>query len=234
MGSFEQHDLPKKIGRVDLDVVLDKAQTGDLVLFCGIGFDSTIIRLVSHDKNLSHVGIFVRNPITDELYILEANRGLEPFDMYTHTFKDGVRLSDAREKIEEYVGYCILWRRLKIPDEIRFDTDWQSKVMDFIEKVHDEDYTKSVVELVRSVKGTNITLNHGYFCTKLVARFYISMGIITREKLENNYALWQFTSSYKLPYTSKKYRLRHEKRIIRKPNKIKKEEEEKGEENDKE
>jgi hypothetical protein len=212
MGSFGEHTVPNIKG-VSLDRFLKEAQTGDIVLFSGKGTNSDIIRMVSHDAYLSHVGVVVRKLDTDKVYILESNNSTTPFDQYTQMYKDGVKLGDAKDKITTYVGYFIAWRRLIIPDELRLSREWNDKVMKVIEDMHDERYTRNISELVRSTMGGNYGPGTGYFCTKLVAHFYIHMGLMDSSVSDNNYALWQFTSANKLPLVSKDFRLRSERLI---------------------
>jgi hypothetical protein len=77
-------------------------RTGDLVLFCGTGFFSMVIRLTSLAADWSHVGMVV--VVNGELYITEANKDAVGVDAFTGEEHDGVQCVPLLKRLKSYDG----------------------------------------------------------------------------------------------------------------------------------
>jgi hypothetical protein len=207
--------------------LLIKCKTGDLIIFAGSGYDSEAIRFVCEkSRPWTHVGMVVRDK-RNIPYLLEANKGITPVDHYTGEWKDGVRLSRLEDKLENYHGKRIAYRSLKLHENVRTSYVWITTLWQFIANKSPMDYTTSYEELLYSgLEIPSISLceqDNTYFCTKLVADAYMTLGIFSRNYKDsgNKYTLYDFTSkSDREPYGLNKYNnyrlahLRDEKDIL--------------------
>lgn len=199
---------PKKFK--DVDYIIQNAKHGDFILLSGRGSNSNCIRIMSDETYWSHVLIVVEDKTTGKKYAAESNLDSRQYDELTKKVKDGVRLITLKDKLYKYDGYVVAWRRLVVDDRERYGRMY-SAIWRVIRQEIPKEYTRDLIELYRSIKGTNEEeMNQTFFCTKFVAHIYIEIGLISHIKLDNNYALRHFTSKEKLPFLDKRHRFEDE------------------------
>jgi hypothetical protein len=192
MGNSSSIQIPQKAKKTSIKKVLAQARTGDLLLFAGIGKDSETIRSFGREQYWSHIGVVIIDN-DGQKFLFESNKGKRPFDCYTEKYKDGVRSSDLKEKLEKYNGYFIGYRKLKISKKIRNSISFHNIMVDFVKEASPSDYTIGYEELVLSVDSNNYYETGQYFCVELVAKLYIKWGFLPNNKRANNYRLKDFS-----------------------------------------
>jgi hypothetical protein len=199
---FSAHPvIPVDAEIVEEDEFLNGCETGDLVLWCGEGIDSDIVRCASSSVRWSHISMVYRDK-KNRLFLFESNKGLHPRDHYTGTHKDGVRKSNLRHKLDLYKGFFVASRKLHCTPEQRRDIAIKLKVV--MDETIDEPYSQTLYEIANSVLDGNTFDLPGFTCIELVAYTSIQLGIVKPGKLPNNYTLDEYSSqnSY-LPYKRK-------------------------------
>lgn len=106
-----------------VDDTIRNSQTGDLIYFRARGVD-ILHSIVSY---FTHIGMVLRDPITDEVFIVETHAEGDT-DHMGFQKRSGVNFYDLRERINQYDGNVYYSRLIpSIPDI-------NDKVRDFIEK----------------------------------------------------------------------------------------------------
>lgn len=174
--------------RVTVEHVLQKAKTGDLILFSGNGGDSALIKGWSWNP-WSHCGIVVRDPnINGErperhLYLWHANVNDTRPDAIQHKPlpEGGTQLNDLEVCLRAYNG-VICWR--PISKEIPY-CKFNAVLKDLSKNKFCRNYwdllgvTQSPLgDAIRAVCG-KVSVRHGaYFCSGLAARSYQLTGAL--------------------------------------------------------
>lgn len=97
----------------DIEEILREAETGDLILFQGRGLDAKIIRYGGLNGKWSHVGMFLRDPQTNALYITEEYPTLiGPEMIHGPPFHTGAQVTDATFRLRTYPSGKFAWRKL--------------------------------------------------------------------------------------------------------------------------
>jgi hypothetical protein len=185
--------LPEGAPLVTTENVLHNANDGDIILFAGKGNDSVLIRALGRESMWSHIGVVFVNDDGDK-FLFESVNGTFPRDCLTGQYKDGVRLSDLKERLYHYNGFFYAIRKLVIPDRIRKDKRFRNRFIDFIHKASSAPYTKFMEELFLSVDSSNVYQTQDFFCVQLVAELFMQLGFFTRERNSNNYRLKDFST----------------------------------------
>lgn len=185
-----------------LEKFLKDTRSGDIVLFSGDGGYSELIKNVSMFSDFTHVGIIIRNRVTDEPFLLESTLETTPFDELTKTYKSGVKLVKAKEKILNYGGFGIAYRRLHtglgdVKRASRLRKDWTNALNKFAKMNIHKPYEKDVSQLVGSILRTNnMEDESSYFCTELVAKALMIMDVLDENlEISSNYQLIDFATS---------------------------------------
>ncbi len=202
MGACFSIDQFKKNRIKTIKKIIKIASTGDLVLFSGKSNTSNCVRIFSNEPIWSHVGLVYVDLKTRQKFIFESTFSLDEFDYITGSDKDGVRLSDMETKLIDYNGNIIALRKLKIDKELINPDDIINSLIKTINETTSNQYTKSISELLSSVNGTNTKLTKDFFCCKLAAYTLQQMGILSKTKLPNNYALVDFSTKGHLEYVN--------------------------------
>jgi hypothetical protein len=187
--------------------VMQIVRTGDIVLFSGAGWSSSLIRSASPTGCIwSHIGIVIRIE-NNKPMLLESTIDEYPTDKLSNSEKSGVKLVCLEDKISSYGGLAIAYRRLHIPTSspllISRSTKqdvrrrWTRKLIDYGRANNYKNYEDNPVELFGSLLRSN-SGNHEdtMFCVELVARCLIIMGLLDKDDYStNNYTLEDFSST---------------------------------------
>jgi hypothetical protein len=202
MGICSSHpQLPVDAEFVEEREFLDGCKTGDIILWCGEGIDSDIVRCASSSLRWSHISMVYRD-MNNRLFLFESNKGLHPRDHFTGKHKDGVRLSNLSYKLHHYKGFFVASRKLHCTPKQR--SEIAMKLERIIEETIPESYSETLYEMANSVLDGNTFDLPGFTCIELVAYTSIQLGIVKPGKRPNNYTLTEFTSeNWYLPYERK-------------------------------
>jgi hypothetical protein len=147
-------------------------EAGDIMLFCGKGWSSDVVRLFTRSQ-WSHVGIVLRDPGQPGLLLLEANVRSDVADVRTGRRMQGVSLVSLAEKLDQYEGQAML-RRWCGPESVLCRRE---KVIaaadDLIHRPYCDFVSSWLRRGMRSVPG-------GMFCSELVAEIYRRAGWLPR------------------------------------------------------
>lgn len=95
---------------VETETIHDLVQTGDLLLFCGRGVTSNIVRYFTR-SHWSHIGVVVRLRGVAEPLVLESTTLSDSNDLFMGAPVRGIGLVPLAEKIKQYDGEVALRRR---------------------------------------------------------------------------------------------------------------------------
>jgi hypothetical protein len=162
-------------------------KTGDLVLFSGASFFSSVIKWAIGGK-WSHVGIVVRSPKFPERVLLwESTTLADLADIETGKKQHGVQLVPLSERLKGYNGEFKL-RPLDKPITPEMD----AALTQLRANLSGRPYEESKLELVRSAfkgwfgrwRGERL---NSLFCSELVAEAYQAMGLLPQQPPSNDY-----------------------------------------------
>lgn len=200
MGAYESIEDIAYSDRSDIDETVKKVKTGDIVLFAGRSFFSDAVRCLGSLPDWSHIGIVIRpnDAENSEAYLFESTKETEPMDEITREFKDGPKLVKLYDKLKDYDGYLISYRRLrtgrKSPESNELRKEWADALMAFakecVKKGYETDYSQLIGSLFRSNRSRDTS---AYFCIELVAYCLMKIGVISKEVCDaDNFTLMDF------------------------------------------
>tara|TARA_R110002073_G_scaffold336589_1_gene536533 strand:+ start:48829 stop:49509 length:681 start_codon:yes stop_codon:yes gene_type:complete len=99
-----------RLEEVDPETIRDVVQTGDLLLFCGRGLASNIVRYFTR-SHWSHIGVVVRLRGIAEPLVLESTTLSASNDLFKGAPVRGIGLVPLADKIKQYDGEVALRRR---------------------------------------------------------------------------------------------------------------------------
>lgn len=162
-------------------------QSGDVLLFRGSSFFSTILEYIGQSK-YSHVGIILKNPsflnesLEDGLYVLESSWGCGP-DSEDHLNKYGVQIHKLKDIIKLYPPKSIYVRRI---NQQRDDT-FHEKMKKIHTIVHNKPYDTHLFDWIMAKDNmTNpVPINYiwkntsRFWCSALVSYIFLKLGWIS-------------------------------------------------------
>jgi len=170
--------------------------TGDLVLFSGGGFTSKIIRWATRSK-YSHIGIFVRDPENDVVYIMESTMMSTTEDIFGN-MKNGVQISLASQRLSDYDGKSY-YRKLTTNRNEEFYKIFKK----FRKEMYPKKYEKNWWELACSAldfgwsaikeRFQNKANINSVFCSEMVAEIYQRWGLIRKSLPSNEFTPADFS-----------------------------------------
>ena len=145
-------------------------ESGDLILFRGTTWLSTLLEYAGHSK-YSHVGIIIKNPrfldenLEDGLYLLDSSYGYKP-DEEDHQMKYGVQLHKLDDIISLYPPGAVYMRKVK--------------------EVRDEAFYERLARIHQQVRNKPYDL---HICDWIEAKMYLSQPIPVNP-------LWKWTDRF--------------------------------------
>ncbi len=185
--SRDENFVPKHW--VSLEYLLHTCHTGDILLFSGRGFSSTLINAGSYSP-YSHVGVVV---VTDRYgpCIWESDTSDGCIDLLTGTDKDGPRLIPLGQKISVYLkggNFAVHYRRLIVDQDylakLRSEIDFGERLRTFMQEESPKNFEWDLFSMARSVHRwiPGERWPHGdpsgRFCSELVAETWRRMGFL--------------------------------------------------------
>jgi len=162
-------------------------KTGDLVLFSGASFFSSVIKWAIGGK-WSHVGVIVRSPrFPDRVLLWESTTLADLADIETGKRQHGVQLVPLSERLRGYDGEFKL-RPLDKPITPEMEAALTQRRAELSGRPYEEDK----LELVRlAFKGWFAKWRgerlDSLFCSELVAEAYQAMGLLPPHPPSNEY-----------------------------------------------
>jgi hypothetical protein len=166
-------------------------KTGDLLLFEGNGFFSSLIKCTTCSY-ISHIGMVVeakdipnilrnsKRRSEDELYLFHSNKGRLPYlyDILTNDIQSGVQLNILKDALINYDGN-VYYKKLvkKNKEQINFKR-LEELIIDFKRTPYEEDYFQLCCAAYDGPCGQNQMDISQLFCSELVAYIYMKYGII--------------------------------------------------------
>ncbi len=202
--------MPTGATQEDIRTVVQRAQTGDIVLMSGDQFVSRIIEFMTPvSKNWSHVALVLRDPRfpdhdLDHVYMAESDLDPNGFDVMTQARKGGPQVTSLRHRLENYRGNFIITRRCNIKDapgknQAQIKAEMTNLFARFFRQ-HGQSakYDLNLWRLLASSGRLNADPSPDYICTQFVADAFKNMGIIQPMRRNKNYTLFDFTQGGQL------------------------------------
>lgn len=208
-----------QVGSDHTHVTLDQENefdSGDLLLFSGKkSFFSHLIRVVQSPTPWTHVAMIIREPKTDQIFVLQStfentpanhfstDGSLELLSPKEAQLKRGVKMTPIGEVFSQYDGYAIAIRKLAHENRYKKDFQilfWKWFELFWLEHGH-KSYEQNYTELLHGAYSSNQRSNtDSFFCTELIAEFLMFIGLLDRftNMISNNFNLIHFQSTTKL------------------------------------
>ena len=212
----------------DLSTGEDQLETGDMVLFSSVGFESFEIRLATLSP-YTHVGMAVRCDhmeggckSRDNLYIWHSPADKIPFarDCLADKIKEGPQLNKLRPVIAHASGDVYIRKLEKVSTtthesgkallsldneddiELLLGDLCRTRLINWMRQEAKKKYETSTIELVKSAYdgpwGKNKKNTKEYFCSELVAQTLQEMGLLGKEQPSNEFVPADFSNDMKL------------------------------------
>ncbi len=164
-------------------------KTGDIVLFSGSGFVSSMIKWFTGSK-YSHVGLVIVDPKWDQVLLWESTT-LSKVKTIRGNVTQGVAIRPLSDRVDEYDEVAIIQRIEPLREA-------QEKVLIELRKeFKGKDYEHDKIELFKSaydfIGGHNEEDLSSIFCSELVAEFLQRIDDLSEEYSSNEFTPEDFT-----------------------------------------
>lgn len=191
---------------VSYSEIKDSLNTGDVMLFHGLGFECQFIEALQWSE-WSHVGMVI-NPQDidieyDGLLLWESSTSDYLEDITLKCKKKGPMLVSLHDRLEYdlktkgdnkfYISYL----------NYALDNNMFSLLKQFINDVHNYSFPDTKQFYENFVMGREFNKTHSnknYFCSELLADTYMHLGLITRRYVPNSYEPKDFSLSGHIPF----------------------------------
>lgn len=189
----------------DTEALLKAAKTGDVLLFCGRGFFSSIVRFGSVGRiGWSHSAVVVTGKTATggkAVWLVESNPPLPMTDLITRTVgKDGPQMLNLRQRLATYDGFFVGLRKLKFkalldPDiESSERTEWGKRLKAATMIVSSSTYEYDPTKFWGAATRTNVDTPGSFFCTEFSAYALSVAGILKKTQPFEDFTLDDFAS----------------------------------------
>jgi hypothetical protein len=179
---------------VDFESIRGRLQTGDILLFSGRTFISHAIRLFTRSR-WSHIGIIVRDPDTNALFLWEATSCNTIEDVEFGHIPRGVQLVRLEDKVRSYNGVVAV--------RLLTGVDRNGKMMErfgwLFKRLRRAPYQNYLLEYINAGLGFSRRATRRAFCSQLVAEAYMRMRLLRPEKPSAFYTPKDFSADRPLP-----------------------------------
>lgn len=179
---------------VDLGSLVDRLQTGDILLFSGRTLISRAIRVFTRSQ-WSHIGIVVRQADTGELFLWEATSSNTIDDVDYGHIPRGVQLVRLEEKVRSYDGLVAV--RLLIG--VERNSTMLKRFGWLFKRLRRAPYRNYMLEYLNVGLGLSRRAPHYVFCSQLVAEAYMRMRLLRPAKRSALYVPKDFSPDRTLP-----------------------------------
>jgi hypothetical protein len=188
--------IPEEAQLIEFGPLLRIVKTGDVILFSGRGFYSSIIRFGGLGKNWSHVGVIIKDE-KGVAYVIESNPPIEGLlDIITGSEKkSGPRMSKLSDRIKGYDGYFIAIRYLENEGPKLARNRLRESLVTFVRsRPRTSKYDYNVTHFWGAAMQSNVDDSENYYCTKFAAGALMKAGILAETKPCENFTLDDFSS----------------------------------------
>jgi len=179
--------------------IRESLNTGDIVLFSGNGYISTIIQRLDQSK-WSHVGILLKFDQYDSLLLFESTTLSNLKDVKTNSFIKGVQTVPFSQRLTSYDGEIAIRKLVLLNEDICDRNKINEVLMKFRYEVNGRPYEQNRFELIKSLYDGPFGLNaenlSSIFCSELVAECYQRIGLLDEDIPSNEYVPSQFSSEH--------------------------------------
>jgi hypothetical protein len=176
--------------------------TGDLVLFHGLDLESEIIEIFEHSI-WSHVGMVVRMPCLEYPLLWESTPLHYLTDPLLNKAKSGPRLVSLDDRLVVSLKKGLYNRFMVRRLEVKRSKDMLNALSDFISGVHLMTFPKEWVVLRDFLEGRLLKsapgVRRSFYCSELVAKTDIRMGLLPEIPPSNAYLPKDFAARGHLP-----------------------------------
>lgn len=149
--------------------LIDKVDSGDIILFSNVKFLQSLIQIATNSK-FDHVGLVLKDK--KKAYILEANT---PLGFKKSIIKkDGVQINDLVERIKQYKGRIWFLKLNKRVKDITIDGKSGEEIL---WEFYEENKNKKFDILFPITVFSEVDNKNVYFCSELVADVFRRLGI---------------------------------------------------------
>lgn len=160
----------------------NELNTGDLILFNGKYFASSIIEYFTGSK-YSHCAVIIKDPCFFDnslkgIYVLESGSEPKP-DPENNREKIGVQLTPLNEIIKNYYGNLYV-RKL----ECLRDKNFYNKITQIHSDVHNLPYDTDPIDWIKAefnINIGNLQKTNTFWCSALVSYFYVKLGYLNSD-----------------------------------------------------
>ncbi len=187
-----------------LRAIMEKSQTGDLVLFSGTLPSSQRIRRLSQSP-FSHVLLVVREAglVDNKVLAWQATAGSHRALLRDMESKPGLQLNFLDEVIDDYrkdhPDAVIVYRRLvQGGQDETIEEKYRRRLIDYIRMMDGKSYTEDMDKLfLMGVLEVNNPGRDNYYCAGLVADSLMRLGVLDSIFVQHQYAPRDFSSAQK-------------------------------------
>lgn len=184
------------------DQYRDQLKTGDILLFSGRGWFSTMVRMTTNSE-FSHVGMVIKDDRWDFLTIWESTKDHSLLDLESGNFSCGVQLFPLSRRLETYDG-DVYFRPL---EGVTVDEGMIAELAELRRQLKGRSFERDWGELFLAAKDFGFIKDNtedlsSLFCAELVAEAYQAMGLLRRNEdgglASNEYTPANFSEKGKL------------------------------------
>jgi len=171
----------------ELKKIISEMNTGDLLLFDGMGYWFSYLIEWMTWSDFSHCGMILKDPIYLDpklkgIYMLES--GTEKFpDAVEHRICFGVQIVNLEKVIENYYGH-IWYRKLNAPISIK--EEFSTKLFPLWSKIKDLPYDDNIYDLIRvefDLDWGDMKRTNKFFCSALQTFLYQKMDLFNEDNI---------------------------------------------------
>lgn len=177
-------------------------QTGDLVLFHGLDFESALIEFLEHSQ-WSHVGMVVVLPCLNYPLLWESTPLHSLTDPLLHRAKSGPRLVPLDDRLRLSLDRKLYNRFMVRHLHVSRTPDMLDALKGFIAEVHRLSFPGNWEMFKEFLEGRLLNsqpeTRRSFYCAELVAESYMRMGLLPDSPPSNAYLPKDFTDQGHLP-----------------------------------
>ncbi|CAD8122161.1 unnamed protein product [Paramecium sonneborni] len=159
---------------------LNWTETGDILLFETDHYMAKLQRGITGSK-YDHVGMIVREKYENDILVFDVKN------------QAGVDL----EFWKYFMKKNNLYKKVAVRKLLNVDREIvNSKLLEFIDKVRDQDYEINIMKLLQ--QQSDGLINRGYFCSELIAKAYKYCDLLPQQKASSQYWPVTFQKTLKL------------------------------------
>ena len=191
---------PETAPHIDLNTLVEEAQTGDVILFAGSYSSSLRIRRLTQSR-YSHVVVVIKEPEINNgrACVWQATSSEHHGVLRDMEFKSGIQLNFLEDMLRDYrnedANSVICYRKaVQTETSSAIMRDNWPRVREFINTMDGKPYTDDMDGLyIMGLMEVNNPNKEDYFCAGLVADTLMKMQLLGRQFIQYQYAPRDFS-----------------------------------------